>query len=112
MSGGGGGGGQGGPGFPDQGDPVPCEDLEFTTALSDPIPEVIEGLQEGAELSIELQTEPRRRIAAVTAAGELAGSIATQQFDRLLDCLQAGHNYEAEILTIDGGAIRVRVRPA
>lgn len=113
MSGGGGGGGGGaGPGFAEQSSPPACEDLDFVTALSDPIPDIVEGLREGDTLRVELQTEPHRRIAALTNSGEVAGAVATQQFDRLLECLQAGNAYQAEVRSVDGGDVRVRVHPA
>ena len=109
MSGGGGGGG--GPSFPEQGDPVDCEELAFDATLSDPIPGVVDDLQEGDVLVVELRTEPRR-ISVVDENGREAGAIATQQWDRLLECLQLGNEYEADVLSVDGGAVRVRVRPA
>lgn len=111
MSGGGGGGGGAGPGFPEQGEPVDCADLTFATTLSDPIPEVVDDLKEGDVLAVELRTEPRR-ISVVDGDGRDAGAIATQQWDRLLECLQSGNEYEAEVLSVDGGAVRVRVGPA
>lgn len=115
MSGGGGGGdgGGGGFGFPDQSAAgVSCADLRFDVVLSDPIPAVVEDLDVGDVLEVELQTEPHRRIAVLDDEGDVAGAIATQQFDRLLECLQAGEEYEAEVLSIEGGAIRVDVRHA
>lgn len=112
MSGGGGSGGGGGPGFPEESEPVPCAELTFEVTLSDPIPDAVEGLADGDVLQIELRREPRLRIAVIDDEGVIAGVIATQQFDRLLQCLQEGFDYEAEVLSVDGGAVRVRVRPA
>jgi hypothetical protein len=107
VSGGGGGGG----GWPEE-PPRSCEDLEFQTALSSPQAEVVAQLQEGDELRIELDTsEEARKVVARNGSGRVAGTITSGEFTALIRCLQEGHGYVAEVLQVNGGLIRVRIRP-
>ncbi len=95
--GGGGGGGQ-----------VTCETLIVRTALNSPTPEVLPQLREGAVLSIEVRG---RSLVAVTASGEIAGSITSTMMAKILECIKQGYSYVALVKKISGGHCDVEIRP-
>lgn len=107
MSGGGGGGGD----FPPPSREIDCTQLSFETTLDSPQPGV-ESLAVGEVLDVDLREEDGvRNIAALKKSGELMGSITTH-LTELLRCIQSGHNFEAEVLDVEDGAVRVRVQAA
>ena len=109
MSGGGGSGGPGG-GFDPSAVQTPCGDLRFKTTITSPQP-AASSLQVEDVLVVALETEPRPVIRLFDQAGNLIGSVAAHLPD-LLRCTQEGFPYEAEVLEIDGGQIKIEVRPA
>lgn len=89
-----------------------CGTIRFETDLASPQPTVVATLAIGDMLDISLDTTgPRVVVAAVTASGETAGSIATRAA-QLIRCIRDGHSYTAEVLEITGGVVPVRVAPA
>ena len=106
MSGGGGSdigfGGSGGGGD----EATPCEALAFKDTLQSPDPAVVATLTVGQTLEVELQGYA---VIAVAPAGR-AGSLLNQ-LTRMLQCLQNGFIFKADVQSIAGGAVRVRVRP-
>ncbi len=104
MSGGGSIGGSGGGGR----EPISCETLFVKTALNSPNPEVLLQLREGAVLSIEVRG---RLLVAVTASGEIAGSITSTMMAKILECIKQGYSYVAIVKKISGGHCDVEIRP-
>lgn len=109
MSGGGGGGGPGG-GFEPNAVQTPCGELRFRTSVSSPQP-AASTLAVGDILGVVLETEPRPVVRLVDSASKVVGSVVGHLPD-LLRCIQEGLSYEAEVLEINGGQIKVQIRPA
>lgn len=95
------------------GDPgIDCENLRFRTQLASPVPTVVAGLAVDEVLTVELRDRAGTRVvAAVTAAGDIPGSIV-DNIQRLLACIQAGNRYQASVQRISGGAVTLDVEPA
>lgn len=86
-----------------------CDALTFVTTLSSPAPDVIGQLSEDDQCAIQLRDEQGVRVLAVVADdGRIAGTL-TSHVPELIRCIQQGYEYVAEVLSISGGAVRVRV---
>jgi|ERR1700686_1771420 len=89
-----------------------CARLGFMTMLSSPEPSVVAKLAVGDYLRIALRLEGDLEIvAALSAQEELAGTLTTRLAE-LIPCLQAGWQYVATVMSIDGGAVRLEIHPA
>lgn len=108
MSGGGGSTGPGGGFGGDSG--TTCDQLRFEAFLSGVQDSVLSSLQLGDLLDVGLQRTPVRAIVARDASGALVGALTTRVRE-LLRCLQQQVDFEAEVLAINGGDVRVAVRP-
>lgn len=87
-----------------------CAGLEFTTTLASPDPEGVEALAPGDVLDVRLLEQDGVTIIAVVDADEAPlGSIVSDRAAQLRECLQRGFAYGAEVASVDGGAVRVRV---
>ena len=109
MSGGGGSGGIG-PSGPTEN--VDCAKLAFDTTLTSPQKPIVDTLAVGAVLELEVREAGGRKIiAAVTQAGDVAGSITDRTPD-LLRCMQEGVMYVADVTVVNGGWIELHVHAA
>lgn len=106
MSGSGGGGGGGGGGVPDT---QPCDTLKFTILVSSPQPAAVATLKVGDVLEIDVAQRGAQVVVRVLQAGTLVGGLAGPDATRLRNCIDAGHDYQAEVLSINGGQVRVEV---
>lgn len=97
-------------GEPGDGPGIDCARLFLETILSSPNPAVIANLNEGERLPLELRGE-RGPVVAVAPDGQVAGSITAAALADLVECIQQGFDYVAVVLSVDGGACRVQVRP-
>ncbi len=98
-----GGGGDGGIGVPD-----PCSLIE-DTILNSPVPAVVGKLKAGDVLSVSLQRGPPVRVIVGTAAGVTAGSFTGAKLPQIIKCLEAGVAYKADVVSVKGAAVRIRV---
>jgi hypothetical protein len=107
MSGGGSGGGGWEPRPPD------CESFILRTHLNSPQAGVVRTLQVGQILEVQLQQQGGGRVivVAVTAAGQVAGSITGTGLGLLIQCLQDGHDFVAVVENVTGGSVEVTIRP-
>ena len=107
MSGGGGGGGGGSsPRPPD------CGSLILRTHLNSPQPAVVRTLRARQVLQVQLQQSVGRTIVvALTASGQVAGSITGAGLGMLIQCLRDGHDFVAVVENVAGGSVEVTVRP-
>ncbi len=96
------------PGWPED-DRTPCSELEFETHLSSPQADAIEGVHPGELLPVAIDTRDGVRKVAVYREGDIAGTITADRLPALLRCLQQGQAFVAEVIRVDGGAIRIRV---
>lgn len=107
MSGSGGGGGGGG-----GGEQFDCETLIERTSISSPVPEVIKKLHVADQLEVRIGRQGDADILqAVDSAGEVAGSLVPASLPRFIMCIRQGSEYVAVIQSIDGGRVRVEIRP-
>jgi hypothetical protein len=92
------------------GDLDPCVSLRLTRNLGAPVPGVADQLAPGDTLVVLLRQGPPDLVVAVDHLGREAGGISPTA--RLLDCLRQGVPFQADVLTVHGGAIQVLVQAA
>lgn len=87
-----------------------CDKLTSETTLSSPNAAVLAQLQAGMELDVEVDDSSGARVIRATYQSQIAGSITSAVIQKIADCIELGHQYLAEVLSVSGGACRVRVR--
>jgi hypothetical protein len=90
----------------------PCERLNFKTVLSSPDPGVIAGLAPKERLDIVLDTSGGRKKVLALRAGQIAGSITSDMLPQLIQCLEKGFNFIAEVISASGARVEVHVLPS
>lgn len=100
-------GGSGGGGWSPTVPSSPCERLSFRANINSPQP-ALSSVSVGDRLDLSLQTSPLSVIALFN--GTIVGSITGPSISGLINCMQNGYQYEAEVLTISGGNCSVLVR--
>ena len=91
------------------GDADDCPGAPFQTVLASPDPEYVASLTEGELLNIEKIDTPVRGVVATLLTGERVGAIS-RDIARLRRCIDAGHEYEGEVLRVSGGSVTVDIR--
>jgi hypothetical protein len=86
-----------------------CEKLTSDTTLASPVREVVAQLSVGVLLEVRLDTVGKTRVVRAIHNGNIAGSITSAIIQKIAECIDNGHTYVAEVLSIQGGACRVRV---
>lgn len=86
-----------------------CEDLVINTNLASPQPEVLALLNVGDELTIYAASD-QGPIQALNSSGDVAGSIVSREQIRLLNCINQGIQYIAEVLSLDQGQCQVQIK--
>ena len=89
----------------------PCEKLSFSSAVNSPQAAVIKTLKVNYVLDVELQTTPHIAV-LLNYKGKLAGVLTGIKIASLINCLQNGYIFTADVMSISGGICRVEVRPA
>lgn len=87
-----------------------CANLSFNTVLGTPKPPVLALLRKGHVLQLVLETTTIKIVVAKTNAGQMAGTITTMT-QQLIECMENGHEYEAEVTQVAGLQCSVGVRP-
>lgn len=88
----------------------PCATLMATTILNSPKAAVLAHLQPGQVLDVGLRAGSPGVVVA-TWKGQEAGSITFATIATLINCLNAGFSFVADVLSVNGGRCEVRVRP-
>ncbi|SRR6266404_5690165 len=88
----------------------PCEKLNSETTLTSPVRNVIAQLSQGTLLDVEVSDSGGTRVVQAVHNGQVAGSITSSIIQKIAECIEKGHVYVAEVLSVQGGACRVRVR--
>ena len=88
--------------------PDPCNIAEVTT-LNSVNRNVLAGLRPNDQLSVVFQGGPPQRLVAQTQAGATAGSITSPSMLQIIQCIQAGHSYDAVVLSVRGAQCQVRI---
>jgi|SRR5580700_8012730 hypothetical protein len=87
-----------------------CEKLASETTLTSPTRNVIAQLTIGVLLDVEVANIGGTRVVQALYNGNVAGSITSTIIQKIAECIEKGYVYVAEVLSIQGGACRVRVR--
>jgi hypothetical protein len=107
MSGNSSGGGM--PSFNNPGAGDDCQNLVINTNLASPQAAIIENLSIGDILQVEAASE-QGPIEVKDDQGNVAGTILTREQIRLLNCINSGTEYVAEVLVINDGQCSVQIR--
>jgi hypothetical protein len=86
-----------------------CSSLFIPTTLNSPKRDVIAKIEVGNILSVQLNREGT--IVFAWWENEIAGSITAANLTRLINCLQSGAIFVAEVTRKNGGSCDVIVRP-
>lgn len=86
-----------------------CGNLSFTTVLGSPKKTVLAVVRKGHILNLIIQQTPTKVVVAVTNTGQTAGTITTMT-QKLIECIESGHSYEAEVIHVSGVQCSVNVR--
>jgi hypothetical protein len=92
-------------------DGTACQELTFRAALQSVQPGAVAHLGIEQLLTVSLRAGNPPVIEVKTSAGVLVGALINR-VPEMLRCLQRGFEYTAEVLSIDGGDVRVEVRAA
>lgn len=87
-----------------------CESLVIETLLSSPKPRVVANLSPGATLAVQTQQSSSVTVVVLVYQGEVAGGLASPQVARLRECLEHGTRYQADVISISNGQVRVRIK--
>lgn len=103
MSGSSGGGGGAEPGFS-------CETISFSADINNPQEDALSGLDNTFVLRVAVISG--RVVAVRTDTETVVGSINWTYNNRLIDCMEGGHRYQASVRSVEDGLIRVLVSAA
>ncbi len=87
-----------------------CNIIE-TTTLNSPVGAVISALRTGDLLAVVFQAGPPQRLVAEQSPGVLAGSITSPSMLQIIQCINSGVNYVAEVLSVKGAICQIRIKP-
>jgi hypothetical protein len=90
--------------------PAPCN-INETTTLNSVNRNVIATLSPNDRLNVVLQAGPPQRLVAEQQPGTIAGSITSPTMLQIIQCIQAGYNYVAVVLSVRGAQCQVRIEP-
>jgi hypothetical protein len=83
-----------------------CRNVDLYVDLTSPKP-AIEDVSEGDVLRVRVYGES---VLVITEDEKPVGAISEIWTDDLIDCIEEGYSYEAEVLTLHRGTCRVNVR--
>jgi hypothetical protein len=75
-------------------------------------PERLAGVAKGDVLDVALQEQQKTPVVVVSKDGKEVGSVGSGHLAQLIECLQEEHRYLADVLSLEGGACRVRIHHA
>lgn len=85
-----------------------CASLQFDTQLASPKAEVVERLSVDDILDIVFAQTGNQIVSALWNGSE-AGGIVDPNLNQLRNCISQGEQYQARVLQISGGQVRLRV---
>lgn len=86
-----------------------CASLRFDTQLASPKAQVVAQLQVGDVLDIAFGQGGNQIVVALWNSVE-AGGIVDPHLNQLRNCMNQGEQFQARVLSITGGQVRVRVQ--
>lgn len=99
-------GGSGSGGYRPSTPSSPCAQLRFQAAINSPVAAVIGQLHVGAVLQVS-QGGPQA--VNLNYNGKAAGTLTGAKISQLINCMTTGFNYEATVITLNGGHCVVEV---
>lgn len=87
-----------------------CDRLTSDTTLTSPNRDVVSLLKPGTELNIEVDESGDTPLVRAVYNGQIAGSITSSIIQKLVQCVENGYSYVAEVKSVEGGTCKVRVR--
>lgn len=85
-----------------------CSTLQFDTQLASPKPLVVAQLQVGNVLDMAFGQGGNQVVVALWNGNE-AGGIVDPRLNQLRNCMSKNEQFQARVLNISGGQVRVRV---
>jgi hypothetical protein len=87
-----------------------CYTITFETVLLSPRPKALAAVKTGEVLILKLDSQQDTPIVVATRKnGDAVGTIGSPHLVQLIGCMQEGHKYTADVLSVQGGACQVRV---
>lgn len=87
-----------------------CPDLDFLATLASPDPDGVDSLEKGDILGVDLiDHDGVTIIGVVQREGKVIGAVVSGRAAQLRECLQRGFTYDAEVTSVVGGAVTVRI---
>lgn len=88
-----------------------CETLSQQTVLNSPNRNALRSVKKGDELDVTVNKSGRAPVVHALHNGQVVGSITSAIIQRLVECIEEGHEYVAEVTeNVQGGACKVLVR--
>jgi len=87
-----------------------CDRLTSETTLTSPDRDVISQLSKGVLLDVEVDNTGARPVVRAMLNGQIAGSITSSIIQKLVECIEGGYSYVAEVISVQGGTCKVRVK--
>lgn len=87
-----------------------CSRLVIETQLGSPKPDVVKLLNIGEMLDVGVHTASGMAVVVVFRGSDIVGGVASTQLAILRACLEKGVEYQAEVMAINQGQVRVRIR--
>ncbi len=85
-----------------------CATLQFDTQLASPKAQVVALIQPNHTLDIAFAPTGNQVVCALWQ-GQEVGSIVDPHLNQLRNCMNQGEQYQARVLHVSGGQVRVRV---
>lgn len=89
----------------------PCV-IDEVTSLNSVSPAALRNVGAGTVLNVVFMAGPPQRLVAQDNTGQVVGSITSRSMLQIIECIQNGRRYVAEVLGVQGGSCQVRVRLA
>lgn len=87
-----------------------CDTLSFTATVNSPQPAALAAVSVGDILDVALSPPPHQSVLVVKQASTV-GALTGAKISSLVNCLQNGYRFEAEVTGLNGGVCTVEVRP-
>ena len=102
-------GGSGSGGYRPSAPSNPCANLTFRATINSPKPAVVGALQVGDVLDVVL--DPESHSVSLLHNRQTAGSLTGTHVAQLINCINNGFDYQAEVVQLNGGQCVVQVEP-
>jgi len=89
----------------------PCV-IDEVTSLNSVSPAGLRNARPRVLLNVVFLAGPPQRLVAQDYTGQTVGSITSRSMLQIIECIQSGRQYVAEVLSIQGGSCQIRVKLA